>query len=59
MTPAKVSGRGRKVEAICNNQLGEKNLQGKPKEEAKAVYTDFRKQTDLLHFQFLFPSGTS
>lgn len=44
------------MEAICNNQLGKKIFTGKPKEEAEAVYTDLRKQTDLFFFWlFFFP----
>ena len=51
---SKVPGRRRKVEVICNNQLGEKIITRKPKEEAENCYIDLIKQTQLFLFWFVF-----
>lgn len=41
------------MEAICNNQLGEKNLQGKPKEEGK-LFTQISESRQIYSISSFF-----
>ena len=53
-TPANVSGTGRKVEAICNNQLGKKKSSGEAKRGSWKLFTQISESRQIYWVSSFF-----